>query len=588
MTGRKQRGSILRLLLIAMSMIFIALVAVETAYMAFYRETIAENINLLNESQANKIYTDLNEMWYRMNLLSATLSRCDAMQAYLYSEEDTDAAMQLLRFVAYLTQMVENNIDSIIVTDLNQQHLFVYGARDRQVVTSIKAAVEAGLRVNSPTHLRLDAQDDGLSLCCVNRTEVRDDGVALYTIIAYNIDKIGATFEEITAEQQSMSLVLLDSDGRPVLESLMAQGESREEILAAVGAGGIPEGVRFYQTRSFPTLRWQLIAFVQDQALEERVRTLKFFAYTVTAAVLVLLVISFKLLNDRINEPIRQIIGFMRRQAEQPDEETLQISNQNELEQIARGLNEMLRTQRAMAEENLRNRERVFETELAQKESEIQALAHQVNPHFLYNTLDCMRGMAMARGMDDLEQMIFSLACVFRYVIRAGDFVQLREEIQSIRSYMDIIRIRHNGRIDVRYELEEDALDCLIPKMILQPVVENAILYGMEPVKRKGFIEIRAWADGDALYLQVRDEGKGMEPQALEQLLRDLESAGAHATEIRDSIGLRNIQRRLRLLYDESCGLTVSSEPGKGTRVTLRMHRRTARQDEKCMEERHV
>ena len=118
------RSEIQRLMLIAMGIIFAALVAVEAVYLAIYRTTIAENTNLLNEAQANKIYNDLNDMWYQMNLLSATISRCDAMEEYLYSENGLAQAMELRRFVVYLVQTAGNYIDSVIVTDLEGDALF--------------------------------------------------------------------------------------------------------------------------------------------------------------------------------------------------------------------------------------------------------------------------------------------------------------------------------------------------------------------------------------------------------------------------------------------------------------------------------
>lgn len=120
----KWRSEIQRLMLIAMGIIFAALVAVEAVYLAIYRTTIAENTNLLNEAQANKIYNDLNDMWYQMNLLSATISRCDAMEEYLCSENGLAQAMELRRFVVYLVQTAGNYIDSVIVTDLEGDALF--------------------------------------------------------------------------------------------------------------------------------------------------------------------------------------------------------------------------------------------------------------------------------------------------------------------------------------------------------------------------------------------------------------------------------------------------------------------------------
>ena len=134
MKKRNWKIGIRRLLLIAMSTMFIALVLIEAVYLSIYRTTIAENYNLLNEVQANRIYNDLNDMWYQISLLSATISRCDAMHEYIYSDRGADQAIQLCRFVVYLMQTAGNHIDSIIVTDFKQDTLFAYGICNYKII----------------------------------------------------------------------------------------------------------------------------------------------------------------------------------------------------------------------------------------------------------------------------------------------------------------------------------------------------------------------------------------------------------------------------------------------------------------------
>src|SRR5699024_8105395 len=160
-------------------------------------------------------------------------------------------------------------------------------------------------------------------------------------------------------------------------------------------------------------------------------------------------------------------------------------------------------------------------------QSEIAALTHQINPHFLYNTLDCMRGMAFAGRMEDLEETISSLAYLFRYATQAGGYVRVEEEIGSIRRYMNIIRIRCGGRIDTCYAVDEDVSGLQMPKMTLQPIVENAVLHGLEKVNRRGTLRISARREADMLQLEVADDGSGMDAVALNRLREALAQANA-------------------------------------------------------------
>lgn len=573
MQRRFRRGGIQRLLLLVMLLVFIALLAVERIFLLYYRESVEDSARALTNARADELFADINEMWYQLNLISGTFSRSDAMRAYVRSERDDTQLRQALRSAVYLTQLAASNIDSIIVTDFEDLELFAYGETDAHVLRSAKSAMDNGLVVKNPVHLQLGAGDSA-RMYCVNCTDERVDGSLLYTIIVYNIDGLRQKLEAVTDENYGTNLLLLDGNDVPLMESLTLSAPKRAQAIEAVCAGDTPQGSLFLQTRSFSLLRWRLIAFVQEDALQQRMAMAVRFAYVMAGSAFVLLSVFFVVLRKQVNEPIGQILDFMRRQARAPSKEQLELATQNELDQIAQGLNEMLRKQRLMTQENLRNKEHLYETELSQKQSEIAALTHQINPHFLYNTLDCMHGMALAGGMDDLEEIISSMAYIFRYATRASAYVRVEEEIRSISRYMNIVRIRHGGRIEARYEIAEDTTELKIPKMILQPVAENAVSHGLETVNRRGTLCIRAWREGDDLLLTVGDDGSGMDEATLLRLREELALARADTADRASHIGLVNIHRRIRLLYGAECGVTVDSQPGRGTTVTLRMRTR--------------
>ncbi len=565
----RSRGGIQRLFIVLNVLVFLALLFVEQVFLWNYRETIAESMRTLTRAGADQIFNDINRMWYELNLISGTLSRSEAMNAYVRSETRDNQVFQALRSAVRLTQLAAENIDSIIVTDFKDTRLFAYGAADSQVLQSAKRAIDNGLIVKNPVHLQSGEGGNGLTYC-INCTDSAADGSTLYTIIVYNLQQMRDSFKAVGSDY-GIDMVLLDGRNNPIIESLSLDEAQRAGVMAVIRSGTLPDDGLFAQTRSFSLLRWHLMAFVHDSTLSGRMATVTRFAWVMSVFMFLILCAFIVMLRRHINAPIRQILDFMRSQAQHSPQGHLELRNKNELSYIAEGLNEMLDQQRLMTRENLRSKDRIYRTELAQKQSEIAALTHQVNPHFLYNTLDCMRGMASAGGMGDLEEIISAMAYIFRYATRARPYVSIEEEMQSIARYMTIVRIRHGGRIEAVLDVEDSAGELRIPKMLLQPIVENAVLHGLEAVSRKGLLQITVRREEGYLRLTVRDNGLGIDEAGLSRLRSGLYGSCDDAKERFDHIGLANIHRRIRLLYGEECGLTVESQEGMGTEVTIRI-----------------
>lgn len=549
--------------------IFFAFLLVEQVFLWNYRETIAENMRTLAQAGADQIFNNINQMWYELNLLSGTLSRSEAMRAYVRSDVRDEQVFQALRSAVHLTQLASDSIDSIIVTDFQNVKLFAYGNVDNLVLKGAKSAISNGLVIKNPVHLQSGEGENRLTYC-INCTDSASDGSTLYTIIVYNLQQIRDALKAVGGDF-GINMVLLDGNNEPIIESLTLDEAQRNEVMENIRTGAMLCDELYVQRRSFSLLRWHLIAFVHKSEPERRMAAVTRFAWVMNIFMFIILCSFSVMLRKHINEPIRQILDFMRNQSRQVSNEHLELKNKNELNNIAEGLNDMLDRQRQMMKENMHSKDLIYRTELAQKQSEIAALTHQINPHFLYNTLDCMRGMASAGCMGDLEEIISAMAYIFRYATRAKPYVCIGEEMQSIARYMTIVRIRHGGRIEVVLDVEESSRDLLIPKMILQPIVENAVMHGLEAVSRKGLLHINVRQEDGYLYLAVCDNGMGMNEAGLRKLRCKLYGTYDDTKERFDHIGLANIHRRIRLLYGEECGLTVESQEGMGTKVTIQI-----------------
>ncbi len=220
--------------------------------------------------------------------------------------------------------------------------------------------------------------------------------------------------------------------------------------------------------------------------------------------------------------------------------------------------------------------------ELFDKQTALMALQSQINPHFLYNTLDSIRGRALIEGNREIAQMLEALAAFFRYSISGRDKpVTLRDELANIKNYMMIQQYRFNDRFSLEIVIDEEdeiAYDYRIPRLIIQPVVENAVFHGLEEMPGGGKIVIEIVLTDENLILIISDNGKGIAPATLKRLNERIhhperlaeESEETRAGGHRDTgIALPNIHRRIQLLYGEAYGVQVYSTPGQGTDVEI-------------------
>lgn len=209
------------------------------------------------------------------------------------------------------------------------------------------------------------------------------------------------------------------------------------------------------------------------------------------------------------------------------------------------------------------------------KQAELTALQSQINPHFLCNTLESIRGQAMLDDNEEIAKMVEALASFFRYSIsRKGNFVTLRDELANIRNYMMIQRYRFNNRFSLEIIIDEEdekAYDYLIPRLILQPVVENSIYHGLEEMLEGGKVVINVTVTDKILILTVSDNGKGMDNKTLAELNKRIHSANGdiHNSGKGTGIALPNIHKRIQLLFGEEYGVNIYSTLNQGTDVEI-------------------
>ncbi|MFD0958154.1 sensor histidine kinase [Paenibacillus chungangensis] len=286
------------------------------------------------------------------------------------------------------------------------------------------------------------------------------------------------------------------------------------------------------------------------------------------------------LISRNILGPIRTFMRFI--QVHQikniyHEQRRLQLFGYHEIMVMADKFNEMLNEIDRLTNEVVDSRTRIIALGLMKKQAELAYLKQQVNPHFLYNTLESLKGMAGETGAQEIRQMLGALGRMLRYSIKGQEEVTLRQELEIAKAYLSLQQFRFDDRFNVRIAFPEELLQARIIKMILQPILENAITHGLECRMVKGNLLLSGQLsqEGD-IEIRIQDDGSGMSADMLDTIRMQLASGDEFLELIKDSehLGVMNVHNRLLTAYGEPYGLSIESVEGVGTEVILRLPNR--------------
>jgi two-component system sensor histidine kinase YesM len=276
-------------------------------------------------------------------------------------------------------------------------------------------------------------------------------------------------------------------------------------------------------------------------------------------------------MSRRIAQPFRTLTERMTRVSSGDFKSPLDLSGYgNEYVQMADGYNLMIgEIGKLMVS--------VRESERLLADSELKMLKAQINPHFLYNTLDSIHWLAAMNGQEEISTMVKALADFYRICLgSAHERIRLCDELKHASSYLTIQKIRYSDVVESRVEAVPEDMSLMVPSMILQPLIENAIYHGLKGGEHRGTIVIREYCENGDLFLEVRDDGRGMRDQDIEALNRSLDEGD------RDSHGVGNVHRRIKLICGPEYGLKYSKNEDGGLCVTIHLPAVEAGEDEAC------
>ena len=334
---------------------------------------------------------------------------------------------------------------------------------------------------------------------------------------------------------------------------------------------------------------FSIFTYVPNNVVTSQTTQILIVLVLIYLIIVVLALLLSILFSNRFTRPIQEITTYMTGFDGGDYTHMPELHTNTELDQIGHSYNEMLGNI-----EQLVNEIKLQEKEL--RTSELNMLISQINPHFLYNTLETIRGQALIDDNEEIAKMVEALSAFFRYSIsRKGNLVTLRDELANIENYMLIQRYRFNNRFSMEVlidEEDEEAFDFLIPRLIIQPVVENAIFHGLEEKLEGGKVTIDIIVTDKNLILMISDNGKGMDADTLKELNARIQSNNVELDDREErnqrntGIALPNIHKRIQLLFGEEYGVNVYSTAGQGTDVEITIPANYKTDREKDHEER--
>lgn len=371
------------------------------------------------------------------------------------------------------------------------------------------------------------------------------------------------------------SVIIRARDGREIIRT--EPGEDGMDAVPAGWPGELKDDEVIVQERENAIVTaariqmadWTVIRVTPQRELQLELKQTQQFLLTVIIVLVVAATLLATLVSRSFSSPFKRLIQQMKQVELGNFKGEVRVQSYHELNVLVSSFNRMVKQMDELIE-------RIKLASLSEKNAQLQALQSQVNPHFLFNTLDMIYWMLDERGNDRLGRVILALSQIFRY---SSDWEEasrttLRHELELLQHYLTIIETRLGGRVSTRIEVEERWLDTEVPKMILQPIVENAVKYGLEPLSRPGLLRIYSRETNGQLAILVEDNGVGMEEETLRRLVLSLEGAPASGqvpeglTE-RRGIGLLNVHRRIRLMFGDAFGLQITSGRDSGTTVRV-------------------
>jgi two-component system sensor histidine kinase YesM len=305
-----------------------------------------------------------------------------------------------------------------------------------------------------------------------------------------------------------------------------------------------------------PITGWiSVIVIPPDRLLDKILPSLRMYTvYVAIILILISIIISY-FITVRITRPIQKLTKATKKIGEGIFDIKIQEEGSSEFKELIHKFNGMNDKIQKLIEEN-------YESKIKEKEAEITALNLQLDPHFMYNTLNLINLISTENGQDEISEMIMSLSTMLKYTVKnQKDIVPFKEDFEYLKGYIYLMTKRFEGKFTVEYDVEEKLNNYSAPKFLMQPFVENSLVHGFNSIKKGGILRIHCWIEEMNRYFCIEDNGNGMSEEKILEL--SCPETG--------SVGMNNVDKRIKIIYGDTYGIKIESELGSFTRVIIKL-----------------
>lgn len=402
--------------------------------------------------------------------------------------------------------------------------------------------------------------------------ELTDNGNSALGVLLVdmNYSSIEQLLTKANKDNSSEYVYLMDSNGEVIYhpkQKLIYTNLYEENNLAAADYEDGSRQEEFLGEKRLITVKtisytgWKIVSVVPMSAFEMGISGMRLFVILLMALSILMIIILNQLVSARIANPLQRLNESVREWESGNLNPEIYVGGSLEVEHLGKTLRSTVEQIRELMHDILVEQEE-------KRKSELDALQSQINPHFLYNTLDSIVWMIEGERYEDAVFMITQLASLFRISLSSGrTIIRVEDEIKHAKNYMNIQKIRYKNMFTVAFCIDEAILNCCTVKLVVQPLLENAIYYGVECMDGDGEITVTGSRQGQDIYIEVRDNGLGMPQETVDALLTENNRVRKSGS----GVGLINVHNRIRLRFGKPYGLEIESRLDEGTAVRIHL-----------------
>lgn len=573
-------NSIQSVIFAMVSMLLLGAVAIVTVIsMNYTRTSVFDNSSLYTQTIIQQMNQNIDSYIDYMENISYLVSSNEDVQSYLFGDEpDPESRVRIL-----------NQFKTILDSRSDILNLGIIGENGRMLINDALRLTNPDLDIHtqqwytnalngsassylSSSHVQHIISGERPWVITLSRgirnkaSEVGNQKEGVF-FIDLNYSAISELCNQSMVGNQGYAFIL-DAEGNIVYHPQQQQlynelqtenislimGTDQDTVLFGKGSSE-----KLYSISRSGKTGWTVVNCVRVEELLRKSNKAQSLYVLVAMGLMIVALFFSRFISRSITQPIQQLCGSMERVQEGDfSVSDIVVESQNEIGSLTKSFNVMTHRIQDLMEQNIREQE-------AKRKSELKALQSQINPHFLYNTLDSIIWMAEGKKNEEVVLMTASLARLLRQSISNEDeVVSIGQEVEYARGYLTIQKMRYKDKMEFQIEVDPSILHIPLIKLVLQPVIENAIYHGLKYKESKGLLLVKGFMKNDNAVLQVIDNGVGMDEETLAHIYE------RHKVNYQSNgVGVYNVQKRLQLYYGNEYGITYESKKGEGTTATI-------------------